>query len=263
MVDRAQAIRQGVSAEERQEHVLRYLPLVRGIANGIRQRLPESVDVDDLVQTGVMGLFQALENYQPDSGVPFELYAKHRVRGAVLDGLRRLDWVSRDQRKRYKAIDAATEEQAQKLGRVPTHEEVAKSLSMSEEDLEVHRGDLNRLGLNLRQQHRVEDFTPPVQLEQIRSRDQSPDELAASSELQATLTSAVDQLPTRYQEVIRMYYEQERTMREIGNRLGVNESRVSQIHKAALKKLGGLLAEKERPTQVRAAAAGTYPSQQA
>ena len=226
-----------LSAKEREERIIQHLPLVRGIASRVRARLPVQVELDDLVHAGVMGLFDAVDRYQPDKNVAFQLYAKHRVRGAILDSLRQLDWASRDQRKRFKSIDSAVHEQAQKLGKVPSEAEVADGMGISEEDLVKQKRDLCAAGLVATQPHKVEKYEHTITLESAESKDELPDGLMARQEMREALNGAIETLPDRYQTVIRMYYRQECTMKETGHELGVNESRVSQIHKAALQKM--------------------------
>lgn len=169
------------------------------------------------------------------------MYAKHRIRGAILDSLRQLDWASRDQRKRFKSIDSAVHAQAQKLGRAPSEAEVAEGLGISEGDLVKQKRDLQAAGLIAIQPHKVEQYEHTITLESAESKDEMPDGLLARQEMRDALNGAVKTLPARYQKVIWMYYREECTMKEIGQELGVNESRVSQIHKAALQKLNGAL----------------------
>jgi RNA polymerase sigma factor for flagellar operon FliA len=230
-----------LSSEEREERIIQHLPLVRGIAARVRARLPVQVELDDLVHAGVMGLFDAVDRFQPDKNVVFQLYAKHRIRGAILDSLRQLDRASRDQRKRFKSIDSAMHEQAQKLGRAPSEAEVADGMGISERDLIKQKRDLCAAGLVATQPHKVEQYEHTITLESAESKDELPDGLLARQEMRDALNLAVQTLPDRYQTVIRMYYRQECTMKEIGQELGVNESRVSQIHKAALQKLNTAL----------------------
>ncbi len=224
-------------AELREEKILKHLPLVRAIANRVKDSLPVQVELDDLAHAGVLGLFDAVDKYREDKNVAFHLYAKHRIRGAILDSLRQLDWASRDQRKRYKAIDAAMQASAQQLGRSPTEGEVARELGLTEDMLIKQKRDLQAAGLTSGQPHRVEKIEHVGTAETAEATDKRPDELFAHREMRSALNRVVGTLPPRYQTVIRMYYSEERTMKQIGQELGVNESRVSQIHKAALQKL--------------------------
>lgn len=225
----------------REETILKYMPLVRSIAGRVRENLPVHVELDDLVHAGVLGLFDAVDKFNPDKNVVFHLYAKHRVRGAILDSLRQLDWASRDLRRRYRSIEGAAHAQAQKLGRAPNEAEIAEELGLSEPELQRRKRELHSAGLGPGQAHRVEQPSYSGALETAESDGRLPDEMLASHELRAALNQAVATLPPRYQTVIKLYYARERTMKEIGAELGVNESRVSQIHKSALEKLGAAL----------------------
>ena len=221
----------------REEMILKHMPLVRAIAGRVRDGLPVQVELDDLVHAGVLGLFDAVDKYKPDKNVVFHLYAKHRIRGAILDSLRQLDWASRDLRKRYKSFEAAANEQAQRLGRAPNETEVAQAMGMSEDQYFQQKRELHRAGLNPAKPHVVEKPDHPGFVEATDPLDRQPDSIFANSELRGALEGALETLPPRYRTVIRLYYDRDRTMKQIGATLGVNESRVSQIHKAALQKL--------------------------
>lgn len=224
----------------RDEQVLKHLPLVRAIAARVRESLPVQVELDDLAHAGVLGLFDAVAKYDASKKVAFHLYAKHRIRGAILDSLRQLDWASRDLRKRYKSIEAAGQRQAQKFGRAPAEEEVAEALGLTPAQLRKQKSDLQSAGLTSGQPHRVEQPDNSY-AEPSESPDHSPDHIFANHQLRSALDVAVETLPPRYQTVIRLYYDKECTMKQIGAELGVNESRVSQIHKTALQKLAAAL----------------------
>jgi RNA polymerase sigma factor for flagellar operon FliA len=225
----------------RDELILKHLPLVRAIANRVRENLPVQVELDDLVHAGILGLFDAVDKYDPRKKVVFHLYAKHRIRGAILDSLRQLDWASRDLRKRFKSIETTTQRLAQTLGRLPNETEVAASMGISEERFRKQTQELFTAGLTSGQPHRVEKPDHTSFAETSQSSEQRPDELFSNHQLRGVLNRAIETLPPRYQRVIKMYYDQDRTMKQIGNELGVNESRVSQIHKTALEKLGSAL----------------------
>jgi len=221
----------------RDEVIVNHLPLVRAIASRVRESLPVQVELDDLVHAGVLGLFDAVNKYRPDKNVVFHLYAKHRIRGAILDSLRQLDWASRDLRRRYKQFEAAAQEQAQRLGRAPNEKEVAEGMGISESQYLKQKRELHAAGLAPARPHVVEPPDHSGYVEATDPPEHCPDEVVANRELRAALETAMDALPPRYKTVIRLYYDREHTMKQIGGRLGVNESRVSQIHKAALEKL--------------------------
>jgi RNA polymerase sigma factor for flagellar operon FliA len=221
--------------------ILKHLPLVRAIANRVRENLPVQVELDDLVHAGILGLFDAVEKFDPRKKVVFHLYAKHRIRGAILDSLRQLDWASRDLRKRHKSIETTTQRLAQMLGRLPSETEVAESMGVSQERFRKQTQELFTAGLTSGQPHRVEKPDHTSFAETSQSSEQRPDELFSNHQLRGVLNRAIETLPPRYRKVIKLYYNQDRTMKQIGSELGVNESRVSQIHKTALEKLGIVL----------------------
>ena len=221
---------------QRDRVVLEHLPLVKAIAVRVHENLPVHVDLDDLVHAGVLGLFDAATKYNPDKKVAFSSYAKHRIKGAILDSLRQLDWASRDLRRRHKQLEAATRELASELQRQPTEQEIADRLGVDVERWRQMMLDMRSVGLisaNTRANEHDElpapDFpsTPETQ----------PDNMCAKEQLRSMLGQAMGTLPDRYKKVVVLYYTNEMTMKEIGGVLGINESRVSQIHKSALEKM--------------------------
>jgi RNA polymerase sigma factor for flagellar operon FliA len=223
-----------VSEEIRDRIVLDHLPLVKAIAIRVHENLPVYVDLDDLIHAGVLGLFDAVAKYDGTKNVEFQAYAKHRIKGAILDSLRQLDWASRDMRKRQKQIEGVMRELAGKLGRVPTESELAAQMGVS-----VTR--LRHMQMELRSLSQVSPPRTETEWERPRdftaAQDLQPDRMCEHRELQTTLARAIGKLPVRYQKVVFLYYTDELTMKEIGDLLGVNESRISQIHKLALKKM--------------------------
>jgi len=224
-----------MSEQVRDHIVLEHLPLVKAIAIRVHENLPVHVDLDDLVHAGVLGLFDAVTKFDATKNVAFQSYAKHRIKGAILDSLRQLDWASRDLRKRQKQVDAATRELSMKLGRNPTEGEVAQEMGVSMERWRQILLELRAVGLvNLssptdQDRDRTQEFAARPEFE--------PDRMCARRQLQSTLARAIGSLPERYQKVVVLYYTNDLTMKEIGDLLGVNESRISQIHKTALKRM--------------------------
>ena len=229
--EREQAMR-----ERRDQVVLEHLPLVKAIAVRVHENLPVHVEVDDLVHAGILGLFDAATKYNPDKQVAFSAYAKHRIKGAILDSLRQLDWASRDMRRRHKQVEAATRELAVTLQRNPTEAEVAQKLGIDVERLRTMMLDLRNVGLVSASTRGNENEDLPAP-DFPTTPDSHPDSICAKEQLRAVLGVAMKTLPERYQKVVMLYYTNEMTMKEIGNILGINESRVSQIHKAALEKM--------------------------
>lgn len=218
--------------ELRDRIVLEHLPLVRAIAIRVHENLPVHVDVEDLIHAGVLGLIDSVAKYDAAKNVAFQAYAKHRIKGAILDSLRQMDWASRDMRKRQKQVDAFTQDLSSKLGRTPNEDEMANRMGVS-----VNRW--RKMAMELRTSGPAP--TPITDRETTQefpaAPDTRPDRMCERRELQNTLKRAMQCLPDRYQKVVFLYYSNDLTMKEIGDALGVNESRISQIHKTALKKM--------------------------
>lgn len=199
------------------------LPLVRFIAARIAATIPASVELDDLIQTGTLGLIDAVRRFDPSKGIPFAAYARYRIRGSILDALRSLDWATRNQRSQRKAIaNAATSD-----GSTQAEPVKIRFFSLGPVVSLSSRRDCN------------EDLpTPDVPCAETLH----PDRLFEANEAKALVNKALGTLPDRYRKVVVMYYSGDWSMRDIGRSLGVNESRVSQIHKAALGKMRVALA---------------------
>ncbi len=222
--------------QERDQIILEHLPLVRAIAIRVHENLPVHVDIDDLVHAGILGLFDATDKFNPEKQVAFSSYAKHRIKGAILDSLRQLDWASRDLRRRHKQIEAATRDLAVVLQRNPTQAEVAEKLGVGPERWRRMMMELRNVGLVSASggaQDRDEPAVPDFPAEQ----GTHPDRMCCQEQLRVYLRLALGALPERYRQVVQLYYTNEITMREIGEMMGINESRVSQIHKSALQKM--------------------------
>ena len=228
-----------ITQELRDQIVLDHLPLVKAIAIRIHENLPVHVDLDDLIHAGVLGLFDAVTKYDDAKNVAFHSYAKHRIKGAILDSLRQLDWASRDLRKRQKQVDSITQTLAVKLGRNPHEAEVAHEMGLSPDRWHKIQLELRTVGTISATAHPDPDFDRA--LEFPATPELQPDRMCGQRQLQTTLARAIETLPKRYQKVVFLYYTNEMTMKEIGDLLGVNESRVSQIHKVALKKMATVL----------------------
>jgi RNA polymerase sigma factor for flagellar operon FliA len=227
---------QAARLARRDRVVLEHLPLVKAIAVRVHENLPVHVDLDDLVHAGILGLFDAANKFNPEKQVVFSSYAKHRVKGAMLDSLRQLDWASRDMRRRHKQVEAATRDLASTLQRTPTEAEIAEKLGMDVDRWRTMMLDLRNVGL-------ISASTRPNENDDLPAPDfpskpeTQPDSICAREQLRSMLGEAMKTLPERYQKVVLLYYTNEMTMKEIGGVLGINESRVSQIHKSALEKM--------------------------
>ena len=222
--------------------VLEHLPLVKAIAVRVHESLPVHVELDDLVHAGILGLFDAATKYDPDKQVAFSSYAKHRIKGAILDSLRQLDWASRDLRRRHKQVEAVTRDLTAVLQRTPTEAEIAGKMGVEVDRWRQMMLDLRNVGLISASTRSNEQDDLPAP--DFPSKPEThPDSMCAHQQLRSALAEAMKRLPERYQKVVMMYYTHEMTMKEIGGLLGINESRVSQIHKSALEKMAVALQE--------------------
>jgi RNA polymerase sigma factor for flagellar operon FliA len=227
--------RQKISQDVRDRIVLEHLPLVKAIAIRVHESLPVHVDLDDLIHAGVLGLFDSVTKYDATKNVAFHAYAKHRIKGAILDSLRQMDWASRDLRKRQKQVDAVTQDLSLKLGRTPDENEMAGQMGVSVARWRQMQLQLRTVGLVAA--NPTNDPERDLTQEYPAAPAFQPDRICEQRQLQSTLARAMSCLPERYQKVVFLYYTNEMTMKEIGDLIGVNESRVSQIHKTALKKM--------------------------
>jgi RNA polymerase sigma factor for flagellar operon FliA len=221
---------------KRDRIILEHLPLVKAIAVRVHENLPVHVDLDDLVHAGVLGLFDAATKFNPEKQVAFSSYAKHRIKGAILDSLRQLDWASRDLRRRHKQLEAATRELSAELQRAPTEAELAAKLGVDVDRWRQMMLDLRNVGL-ISASSRTADYEELPAPDFPSKPETQPDNMCSHEQMRSVLGVAMKALPERYQKVVSLYYTQEMTMKEIGGVLGINESRVSQIHKSALEKM--------------------------
>jgi len=220
---------------ERDRLILDHLPVCKAIAVQIHKALPVHIDLDDLIQAGVLGLLDAAEKYNP-SKAQFPSYAKHRIRGAILDSLRKLDFASRDLRRRWKQVEAVMRELRAILQRDPTEEEVAERLHIDIARLRKLRSDAHSVGqFSTSHCDPVDDH---IVEQQFTGRPETrPDNIFSHVQMSAALDQAMKPLRPRQQQVVMAYYSEQKTMKEIGHLLGINESRVSQLHKSALAKM--------------------------
>ena len=221
---------------KRDRIVLEHLPLVKSIALRVHENLPVHVDLDDLIHAGVIGLFDAASKFDGDKNVAFSAYAKHRIKGAILDSLRQLDWASRDLRRRHKQLEAVTRELSLVLQRAPTEAEIAGKLGIEIDRWRQMMIEMRNVGLVSASARNAENEDLPAP-DFPTNPATHPDNMCAHEEMRTVLGLAMKTLPERYKKVVVMYYTNEMTMKEIGGLLGINESRVSQIHKSALEKM--------------------------
>lgn len=224
----------------RDRRILDNLHLARIIAIRIYEGLPIHLELEELIQVGTLGLIDAAARFDETKNVSFPGYAKHRIRGAILDSLRDMDWASRDQRKRCKQVDSATRKLSGILQRNPTDAEIAEEMGIELEKWHQIAGSLRNQGpISATSRPPGQDDLPEPEFPTEES--EQPDAVYKRNQIADALREAIHALPIRYQTVVTMYYTDEMTMKEIGGVLGVNESRVSQIHKSALQKMAVVL----------------------
>ena len=219
---------------EQERQLLEHLPIVRFLARRIHERLPQHVDIEDLVSAGVVGLMDAFSKFDPSKKVQFRSYAQFRIRGAILDSLRTLDWSPRELRRKGRAVEETIRVLTQRMGRAPQEAEVAAGMELSLEEYQQLLGDLKGLEIGTLHMERNED-SGEEELAYVPGRpDEDPLFICLRGELEERLTDAITGLPDRERLVMTLYYYEEMTMREIGLALGVVESRVSQLHASAV-----------------------------
>ena len=219
------------------------LPLIKHIAHRVSTRLPANVEIRDLINAGVLGLLDAIEKFEPERGVKFKTYAEVRIRGAILDSLRNLDWAPRSLRKKSKDLERTYADLTQKLGRAATDEEVSEAMGENIEDFHALIDQLH--GLTVGSFENLSDSEDSENYINYYPDDGSNDPYAKfeSRELTTILTDAIEDLPEKERLVLSLYYYEEFTMKEIGALLGVNESRVSQLHTKATLRMRGKLSK--------------------
>jgi RNA polymerase sigma factor for flagellar operon FliA len=229
----------GDGIDERNELVMRELPQVYYVAARIRERLPKQVDMEDLVQAGVVGLLEACRNYDSLKDAQFSTFAKFRIRGAIVDSLRKLDWGSRTLRRRGREINSTVAKLESSLGRQPLEEEIAADMQMSLDELQSTMTQLDGLYLVGQRTNPSHDHAESYDLiESAQSSDEeNPFNVCLQGERRAQLAEAVSQLSEREQLILSLYYKEELTMKEVSKVVGIAVSRVSQIHAAAMVKL--------------------------
>ena len=241
--------------ELRNRLLMEQMPQVRYIARHIHDRLPQHVPLEDLVHAGVLGLMHALSKYDDTRQVQFKTYAKFRIRGAILDSLRELDWSPRDLRRKARQIEKAAERVSHALGRSATEQEIAEELGLPLESFQHLLGELEGLDLgSFHIENGDKDHDEDLCEYLPGNPEESPYYLTMKSELRSLLARAIQELSEKEQQVLSLYYYEELTMKETGAVLGIGESRVSQIHSLALlrlrTRLEALLSSKKMPPKM-------------
>ena len=225
--------------------ILTYAPLVKYVAGRLGSGLPAHVDEGDLVSYGLLGLIGAIERYDPGRDIKFETYAIARIKGAIIDELRALDWVPRSVRSRAREIERAIAELEAKLGVAPTDEQIAEKIGITVTELEDSLTDISRSSIAaLDELWSVSGEGDQISLMDTIEDESGPRPEAAldQTEMREALADAIARLPEREKLVVTLYYYEELTLREIGEVLGVTESRVSQLHTKAVLRLKARLA---------------------
>jgi RNA polymerase sigma factor FliA len=235
------ALESGVAAE-RDLMLMEHLPTVRYLARRIHERLPQHVELDDLVSAGVVGLIDAFSKFDHTKKVQFKSYAQFRIRGAILDSLRTLDWSPRELRRKGRAVEEAIRAVTQRLGRAPSEQEISREMELSLTEYQALLGDLKGLEIGSLHMERSEDSGDEELVYIPGSPEEDPLFRCLKGEMKQRLADAIDELPEKERMVLTLYYYEELTMKEIGLTLGVVESRVSQIHSSAVLRLRTALA---------------------
>jgi RNA polymerase sigma factor for flagellar operon FliA len=231
-----------VTQEERNRLLLEHLPTVRFVARRIHERLPQHVDMEDLVSAGMVGLIDAFAKFDHAKQVQFKSYAQFRIRGAILDSLRTLDWSPRELRRKGRAIEETIRLLTQQLGRAPSEAEIAEDMHMPLHEYQVLLGELKGLEIGSLNIERNEDGGDDELSYLPGTESDEPLFRCLKGELRQRLIDAIETLPDKERMVLTLYYYEELTMKEIGLTLGVVESRVSQIHSAAVVRLRAAMA---------------------
>jgi RNA polymerase sigma factor for flagellar operon FliA len=214
-----------------------YSPLVRRLAHQMIAKLPANVEIDDLIQVGMIGLTDALSRFDAAQGVQFETFATQRIRGAMLDELRGADWLSRGIRKQQRDIEGAVHRLEQRLGRAPQESEIAKEMEMTLGEYQDMLGKVRGTQLIYLEDMSGEDGDNDYLDRHVAKQDYDPLNLLQDHRMRHALVEAIKNLPEREQYVMSMYYEQDMNLKEIAAVLGVTESRVCQLHSQSIARL--------------------------
>ena len=224
------------SPEIREKLILEYAPLVKLVAGRLSMYLGYNVEYEDLVSYGIFGLIDAIDKFDSMKAVKFETYASLRIRGAILDQIRKMDWIPRTIRQKQKKIDSAMKEIEQDTGRMATDEEIAKKLGITDDDYLGWQSQMKITGLVSLDEF-LESGTESIPQQGNQHRFESPEEVIEKTELKKTLELALELLTEKEKKVILLYYYEDLTLKEISNVLEVSESRISQLHTRALQRM--------------------------
>ena len=237
MGDRGVDPQAGLSPVERERLIVEHLPQVRLIARKIHERVPASICFDDLYSAGIVGLIQAVDNFDPRQKVKLRTFAEFRIRGAILDSLREADWAPRLKRRMAREMEAGVARAEQKLGRSADENEIADELSITVEEYRKRLGEVAALDIGELEFLRDEKEAPLLLKYLASAEDDSPAMLLERSELERLLASAIERIPAVEKTVLGLYFYEELTLKEIADMLGIHFSRVSQIKSQAVLRL--------------------------
>lgn len=225
------------TAGQREQLILEHLPQVRLIARRIHERLPGNIGIDDLISTGTIGLIAAIDNFDPSHNVKLKTYAEYRIRGAILDGLRGLDWAPREKRKMARQIQVAIASVEQRLKSVPTEQEIASELGLSVD--EYHQWLVEIEGLQIGELEQAPSDEEGYNLLKYMSGGDSdlPSQILEKSELEKLVAEAIERMPKTERTVLSLYYYEELNLREIAGIMNLHLSRISQLKSQAILRL--------------------------
>ena len=229
-----------ITTENREEVIIKYSPMIKYVANRIAMRLPPHIEVDDLISVGVLGLMDAITKYDSSRGAKFKTYAEFRVRGAILDELRSMDWVPRSIRQKASKVDKVVQGLQAKLRRTPEDEEVAKEMGLSLDQFHETLNETKSIPIFSLEDLGIAKESGDQQslLDCLAGKaDADPQTQVRLVELKEIIAKAIDALPEKERLMVSLYYYEELTMKEIGAVLDITESRVSQIHSKAVYRL--------------------------
>jgi RNA polymerase sigma factor for flagellar operon FliA len=226
-----------LSEEERERLILEHLPQVRLVARKIHERLPETISFDDLLSAGVVGLIQAIDNFDPRHNVKLKTYAEFRIRGAILDSLRETDWAPRLKRKQAREFEAAIARAEQRLGRVPEEAEIAAEVNLTLDEYRQKLTEMEALNIGELEFVRDENETPVILKYAASTEEDSPAATLERAELERLIAASIDRIPKVEKTVLSLYFYEELTLREIAEVMGIHLSRVSQIKSQAILRL--------------------------